>query len=54
MKIARFITARMLNTATPLILGPGRTGRVITGYYPRTSDGKQKAKVRDGKTCVRC
>jgi hypothetical protein len=49
MKTARFITARMLNAATPLILGPGRSGHVITGYYPRTSDGKQKGKPREMK-----
>jgi len=44
MKIARFISARMTNT--PVILGPGRSGHVITGYYPRTSDGKRKTKLR--------
>jgi len=44
MKPLRIVSTRMMKAATPLILGPGRAGRVITGYYPRTSDGKQKPK----------
>jgi len=46
MKTPRFVTARMMNATTPQILGLGRAGHVVTGYYPRTSDGKQKPKLR--------
>jgi hypothetical protein len=49
MKTLRIVSARMMNAATPVILGSRRGGHVITGYYPRTSDGKRKAKLRDGK-----
>jgi len=44
MKTVRFISSRMVNSATPVILGFGRGGHVATGYYPRTSDGKRKPK----------
>jgi hypothetical protein len=50
MKSARLISTRMINATAPVILGPGRGGHVITGYYPRTSDGKQKPRVRTTKT----
>jgi hypothetical protein len=46
MKTIRIISCRMMNAATPVILGPGRAGHTITGYYPRTSDGKRKPKLR--------
>ncbi len=36
----------MMNAATPVILGPGRSGHVLTGYFPRP---KQKAKGRTGR-----
>jgi hypothetical protein len=42
MKSARFISPRMINGPTPLIMSIGRSGHVVTGYYPRTSDGKRK------------
>ncbi len=40
MKTLRFLGARM--TATPIILGPGRSGHVLTGYYPDKRKGKPK------------
>lgn len=49
MKIGRIVSTRMMNAATPVILGPGRGGHTITGYYPRTSDGKRKPKLRTGR-----
>jgi hypothetical protein len=45
MKTLRIVSNRMMNAATPVILGPGRGGHIITGYYPRTSDGKRKPKL---------
>jgi len=48
MKNLRFISPRMVNASTPLILSTGRAGHIVTGYYPRTSDGKQKMKARGG------
>jgi hypothetical protein len=45
MKTLRIVSTRMINAGTPLILGAGRAGRVITGYYPKTSDGKRKPKL---------
>jgi hypothetical protein len=53
MKTLRIVSTRMLNAATPLILGPGRSGRVITGYYPRTSDGKRKSKAPPSRSPAR-
>ena len=53
MKPLRIVSARMMNVATPLILGPGRCGRVITGYYPRTSDGKSKPKLPPARPTAR-
>jgi hypothetical protein len=44
MKSFRIVSTRMMNAATPVILGPGRGGHVITGYYPKTSNGKRKPK----------
>jgi len=46
MKTERFVSTRMMNASTPVILGLGRSGHVITGYYPKTSDGKRKVKLR--------
>ncbi len=53
MKTIRIISSRMLNAATPVILGPGRAGHTITGYYPRTSDGKRKPKLRADRPASR-
>jgi len=53
MKTIRIISSRVMNAAAPVILGSVRGGHVITGYYPRTSDGKQKPKLRGFKTTVR-
>ncbi len=50
MKTLRIVSSRMMNAATPVILGPpGRGGHVITGYYPRPSDGKRKPKLPQGR-----
>ena len=49
MKTVCYISTRMMNAATPLILVPGRAGHVITGYYPRTNDRKRKPKLRGDK-----
>ena len=47
MKNIRFVPGRMTSGSTPLILGTGgRAGHLVTGYYPRTSDGKQRDRVR--------
>ena len=53
MKPLRIVSTRMMNAATPLILGAGRAGRVITGYYPRTSDGKRKPKPAESQLRAR-
>jgi hypothetical protein len=53
MKTLRIVSARMTNAATPVILGTGRSGRVITGYYPRTSDGKRKPKPVGARPAIR-
>jgi hypothetical protein len=47
MKNIRFVPGRMMNGSTPLILGTaGRAGHLVTGYFPRTSDGKQRDRAR--------
>jgi len=50
MKNLRIVSSRMMTAPTPVILGMGRGGHVVTGYYPRTSDGKRKPKLREVKT----